>query len=39
VCPVGAIALVRELKDPKDGSSYKVNLRNEGWARLGYPTD
>jgi protein NrfC len=39
VCPVGAIALVRELRDPKDDSSYKVNLRDEAWARLGYPTD
>jgi protein NrfC len=39
VCPVGAIALVSELKDPKDDSLYKVNLRDEGWASLGYPKD
>jgi len=39
VCPVGAIALVSELPDPKDDSGYKVNLRDEGWASLGYPVD
>ncbi len=39
VCPVGAIALVHELPDPKDDSGYKVNLRDEGWASLGYPVD
>jgi protein NrfC len=39
VCPVGAIALVSELKAPKDDSGYKVNLRNEAWASLGYPAD
>jgi protein NrfC len=39
VCPVGAIALVKELKDPTDDTLYKVNLRDEGWARLGYPKD
>ena len=37
--PVGAIALVSELPDPKDDSGYKVNLRDEGWANLGYPVD
>ena len=36
VCPVSAIAFTRKMPDQKDESSYNANLRNEGWASLGY---
>ena len=37
VCPVGAIVFTRTLPTQKGKSGYKVNLRDENWARLGYP--
>ena len=39
VCPVGAIKFTKEVPVQKGDSGYKVNLRGESWARLGYPTD
>lgn len=34
-CPVNAIAFVTEMPDQKRADSYDVNLRGEGWAKLG----
>ena len=39
VCPVGAIAFTKELPMQEGDSGYKINLRGESWAKLGYPTD
>jgi protein NrfC len=36
VCPVGAIAFTRKLPVQQGKSGYRVNLRDENWARLGY---
>jgi protein NrfC len=38
ICPVGAIAFTREIPVQEGVSGYKVNLRDENWAALGYPT-
>jgi protein NrfC len=35
VCPVGAIAFVREMPDQAREDSYKANLRDWVWKRLG----
>jgi protein NrfC len=37
VCPVGAIAFTREIPVQEGDGGYKVNLRDNAWARLGYP--
>ncbi|GEM_PF-19080 len=37
-CPVNAIAFVREMPDQDRLDSYRVNLRGEGWARMGMTT-
>jgi protein NrfC len=39
VCPVGAIKFTKEVPVQEGNSGYKVNLRGESWAKLGYPTD
>ena len=38
VCPVGAIAFSTEIPVQDGEGGYKVNLRDETWASLGYPT-
>jgi protein NrfC len=38
VCPVGAIAFTRDIPEQDGDGGYKVNLRDESWAVLGYPT-
>jgi len=37
VCPVGAIALTKEVPEQDGYGGYKVNLREEVWSILGYP--
>ena len=39
VCPMRAIKVVNELPEQKDGAGYDVNLRNEHWGWMGFPTD
>ncbi len=38
VCPTGAISFTTEIPVQTD-AGYEVNLRDEGWAALGYPID
>ena len=38
ICPVGAITFTREIPIQDGDDGYKVNLRDESWAALGYPT-
>jgi protein NrfC len=38
VCPVGAIVFTKEIPEQAGDRGYKVNLRGEAWAILGYPT-
>jgi protein NrfC len=38
VCPVGAIMFTVEIPKQDGDEGYKVNLRDEIWASLGYPT-
>jgi protein NrfC len=38
VCPVGAIAFTTEIPEQAGDGGYRVNLRGEAWAILGYPT-
>jgi protein NrfC len=38
VCPVGAIAFTTEIPTQEGDGGYKVNLRDEVWGTLGYPT-
>jgi protein NrfC len=38
VCPVGAIVFTKEIPTQEGDDGYKVNLRDETWAALGYPT-
>jgi protein NrfC len=38
ICPVGAIAFTKEIPVQEGSDGYKVNLRDENWASLGYPT-
>ena len=38
VCPVGAIVFTKEIPTQEGDAGYKVNLRDEVWGRLGYPT-
>jgi protein NrfC len=37
VCPMGAIAFTREIPRQDGDGGYKVNLRDQNWASLGYP--
>jgi protein NrfC len=37
VCPVGAISFTTIVPVQKGDSGYKVNLRDQSWANLGYP--
>ena len=37
VCPVGAIQFTTRVPKQEGDSGYKVNLRNNAWAGLGYP--
>jgi protein NrfC len=39
VCPVGAIAFTREIPEQAGDGGYRVNLRGEAWAALGYPAE
>jgi protein NrfC len=39
VCPVGAIMFTKEIPEQDGDGGYKVNLRDENWASLGYPTN
>jgi protein NrfC len=39
ICPLGAIAFTTEVPEQTGDSGYKVNLRDEGWANLGYSTE
>jgi protein NrfC len=38
VCPVGAIVFAKEIPTQVGDGGYKVNLRDEIWGSLGYPT-
>lgn len=38
MCPVAAISFTKELPT-QDDSGYIVNLRNEHWAKIGFPMD
>jgi protein NrfC len=38
VCPVGAIMFTKEIPTQEGDAGYKVNLRDDVWASLGYPT-
>lgn len=37
VCPVGAIMFTKEIPEQDGDGGYRVNLRDESWAVLGYP--
>jgi protein NrfC len=37
VCPVGAIAFTKEIPIQEGDGGYKVNLRDQTWASLGFP--
>jgi protein NrfC len=37
VCPVGAIAFTTEIPEQDGDGGYRVNLRGQSWAVLGYP--
>ncbi len=39
VCPVGAIKFTKNIPAQKGDKGYKVNLRGDGWRKLGYPTN
>ena len=39
ICPVNAIQFSAQTPDPIGEAGYTVNLRGEGWKRLGMPTD
>ena len=38
VCPLGAIAFTKEIPEQDGDGGYKVNLRDENWAALGFTT-
>jgi len=38
VCPVGAIAFTKEIPEQDGDGGYRVNLRDQSWAALGFPT-
>ena len=39
ICPMRAIRLVNEVPEQQGHAGYDVNLRNEHWGWLGFPTD
>jgi protein NrfC len=39
VCPVAAIKFTSEVPVQEGNAGYSVNLRGEGWKKLGYPTE
>lgn len=39
VCPVGAIKFTNQIPEQEGDDGYKVNLRDENWGRLGFPTN
>jgi protein NrfC len=39
VCPVAAIKFTSEVPVQKGNAGYSINLRGEGWKKLGYPTE
>lgn len=39
VCPVGAIEFRQTMPDQNSNNGYYVNLRDEAWEDLGYPSD
>jgi protein NrfC len=39
VCPVEAIRFTEKLPVQEGDSGYKVNLRDQNWAKLGFPVD
>jgi len=39
VCPMRAIRVVHKVPNQRGDDGYNVNLRNEHWGWLGYPTD
>lgn len=39
VCPVGAIKFSRDIPVQEGDRGYCVNLRGEGWKKIGYPVD
>jgi len=39
VCPVGAIKFTKEIPIQEGKEGYKVNLRDQSWGKLGYPTE
>ncbi len=39
VCPTGAIQFTRQIPQQEGDAGYEVNLREENWASLGYPTN
>jgi protein NrfC len=38
VCPVSAIVFTKEIPEQDGDGGYRVNLRDENWGALGYPT-
>jgi protein NrfC len=39
VCPLKAIQFTKKIPEQKGDTGYKVNLRGEGWKKLGYSTE
>jgi Fe-S-cluster-containing dehydrogenase component len=39
ICPMRALKLVEKTPSQRGDKGYLVNLRNEHWAWIGYPTD
>ena len=39
VCPVGAIRFTKKIPKQKGDDGYNINLRDQNWGKLGYPTD
>lgn len=39
VCPVEAISFTKEVPTQAGNDGYKVNLRNEGWEKMGWAKD
>ena len=39
ICPMRAVKFVKEVPQQKGDAGYHVNLRNDHWGWLGFPTD
>jgi protein NrfC len=39
VCPLGAIRFTDVIPAQEGDEGYKVNLRGDGWRKLGYPAE